>query len=94
MAYSKDEFEAVVASHLSGWTPATTPSNADKLKLYALFKQATNGDNTTSRPGVFDVAGRAKWDAWAAKKGSTKQSAQDAYVAELTRQKTVYKSKL
>ncbi|ETV98631.1 hypothetical protein H310_08748 [Aphanomyces invadans] len=90
----KDAFEEVVASHLSGWTPATTPSNADKLKLYALFKQGTVGDNKSSRPGVFDVAGRAKWDAWASKKGLTKQAAQEAYVAEIARQKSVYKSKL
>ncbi|KAF0695800.1 Aste57867_13397 [Aphanomyces stellatus] len=87
-------FEEVVAEQLSGWTPATAPSNADKLKLYALFKQGTAGDNKTSRPGVFDIAGRAKWDAWTAAKGMTKKAAQEAYVKEITRQKNVYKSKL
>ncbi|MCO5607560.1 hypothetical protein L7F22_061757 [Adiantum nelumboides] len=43
------------------------PSNttdADKLILYGLFKQATDGEINTSRPGLFDMKGKAKWDAW------------------------------
>ncbi|CAK4866063.1 unnamed protein product, partial [Aphanomyces euteiches] len=91
---SEKAFEEIVAEHLKSWKPVKAPSNADKLKLYALFKQGTVGDNKSSRPGVFDVAGRAKWDAWTAKKGLTKKAAQEAYVAEITRQKSVYKSKL
>ena len=42
--------------------PAT--GNEAKLKIYALFKQATSGKVTTSRPGMMDFVGRAKWDAW------------------------------
>lgn len=51
------------------------------LQLYALYKQATVGDATGSRPGIFDVKGRAKWDAWAEKKGMPKDAAADGYVA-------------
>ena len=51
------------------------------LALYGLYKQATTGDVTGSRPGVFDVKGRAKWDAWAAKKGTPTEQAIDEYVA-------------
>ena len=40
------------------------PSNDDLLELYALFKQATAGDVTGSRPGMMDFKGRAKFDAW------------------------------
>ncbi|HWU67873.1 MAG TPA: acyl-CoA-binding protein, partial [Stenotrophobium sp.] len=40
------------------------PSNDDLLTLYALFKQATDGDVSGSRPGMLDMVGRAKYDAW------------------------------
>jgi acyl-CoA-binding protein len=59
----------------------TAPNTTDMLALYALFKQASVGDATGSRPGIFDVKGRAKWDAWAAKKGTSRESAADQYLA-------------
>lgn len=58
-----------------------TPSNDTLLELYALYKQATAGDTTGSRPGMFDLKGRAKFDAWAGKKGTAKDKAMEAYVA-------------
>jgi diazepam-binding inhibitor (GABA receptor modulating acyl-CoA-binding protein) len=51
----------------------------EKLELYALFKQATVGDVNTPRPGLFDLKGKAKWDAWEKKKGITLEQAQIAY---------------
>lgn len=50
-------------------TLKTSPSNDELLKLYALFKQGTVGDNTTDKPGMFDLKGKAKWAAWDEKKG-------------------------
>ena len=44
-------------------------ADAQKLDIYALFKQATVGDVNTSRPGMLDFKGKAKWDAWESKKG-------------------------
>ncbi len=41
------------------------PSNDDLLTLYSLFKQGSSGDVTGSRPGMLDMVGRAKYDAWA-----------------------------
>ncbi|EFN56877.1 hypothetical protein CHLNCDRAFT_144518 [Chlorella variabilis] len=55
-------------------------SNDDKLSLYGLFKQATVGDNTTSRPGIFEPKGKAKWDAWDKEKGKSKEEAMQAYI--------------
>ena len=60
---------------------AKRPDNNTLLELYALFKQATDGDVTGSRPGVFDLKGRAKFDAWSGKKGLAKDQAMKAYVA-------------
>ncbi|CAF1230128.1 unnamed protein product [Adineta steineri] len=57
------------------------PSDDDLLKLYGLFKQATVGDNNTSKPGMFDLKGKYKWEAWEANKGKGKEDAQKAYIA-------------
>lgn len=56
------------------------PGNAAKLKLYALFKQASSGDNTEKKPGFGDMVGRAKWDAWAAVKGKSNDEAMQEYI--------------
>jgi len=57
------------------------PSNQHLLELYGLFKQATEGDLTGSRPGLLDLKGRAKFDAWASRKGLSKDQAMKKYVA-------------
>jgi carboxylesterase len=56
-------------------------SNDVLLELYALYKQATVGDVTGDRPGMLDLRGRAKYDAWARRKGLTADAAMTAYVA-------------
>ena len=55
------------------------PDNETMLKLYALFKQATVGDNTTKRPGFTDPVGRAKYDAWSKIKGTSNEDAKTQY---------------
>ena len=66
-------------------TLKAAPSNEDLLELYSLFKQATVGDVQGSRPGMLDVKGRAKFDAWAKKKGTGKDAAMTSYVALVER---------
>ncbi|MFN2194525.1 MAG: acyl-CoA-binding protein [Anaerolineales bacterium] len=56
------------------------PDNEHMLKLYALYKQATRGDASGKRPGMFDVVGRTKYDAWAALKGLDQAAAQQQYI--------------
>lgn len=51
------------------------------LKLYGLFKQGSEGDVQGKRPGMLDIKGRAKYDAWASRKGMTSQKAMEDYVA-------------
>jgi acyl-CoA-binding protein len=60
---------------------AARPSNEQLLDLYGLFKQATEGDVAGSRPGMLDLKGRAKYDAWAKRKGTSKDDAMKGYVA-------------
>jgi acyl-CoA-binding protein len=64
---------------------AKTPSTDDLLELYALYKQATAGDVSGSRPGMLDMKGRAKFDAWSKKKGTNKDGAMTKYVALVDR---------
>jgi len=56
------------------------PDNDTMLKLYALYKQGTKGDASGNRPGMFDMVGRAKYDAWAKIKGTSMESAMQQYV--------------
>ena len=57
------------------------PDNMTLLKLYALYKQATDGDVDGKRPGFTDMVGRAKWDAWNEIKGTSKDDAMQQYVS-------------
>lgn len=57
------------------------PGNDILLKLYALYKQGTEGDVTGKRPSGFDFVGGAKYDAWSDLKGKTQEQAQQEYVA-------------
>jgi len=77
MSDLKTQFEAAVADSKK---LAERPSNDVLLQLYALYKQATDGDVEGKRPGFTDMVGRAKYDAWAAIKGTTGEAAMARYV--------------
>ena len=56
------------------------PDNPTLLKIYGLFKQATQGDNTAKRPSFSDFVARAKWDAWSSHKGASADEAKRKYI--------------
>ena len=58
------------------------PDNATLLRLYALYKQGSAGDNSEKKPGFSDMVARAKWDAWDKLKGMSQDDAMRQY-AEL-----------
>ncbi len=64
-------------------TLSKRPGNDDMLALYALFKQGSQGDVSGSRPGMLDMVGRAKYDAWAKVKGTSKDEAMKKYVEKV-----------
>lgn len=64
-----------------GKTLPPLSDNATKLEMYALYKQANVGPNTTSRPSLLDFVGRAKWDAWAKLGDMTQDDAKVKYMA-------------
>ena len=71
------KFEAAVAESKN---LSERPDNATLLKIYALYKQASSGDNTDKKPGFSDMVGRAKWDAWHGVKGTSSPDAMQQYI--------------
>lgn len=63
------------------------PDNDTLLKLYALYKQGSTGDVSGKRPGMLDMVGRAKYDAWARVKGTPAETAMQSYVELVERLK-------
>ncbi|XP_071320329.1 acyl-CoA-binding protein-like [Trachinotus anak] len=66
------------------------PDQEEMTALYGLYKQATVGDINIGRPGLLDFTGKAKWDAWNAKKGLSKDEAMAAYVELVEKLKAKY----
>ncbi|XP_032231690.2 acyl-CoA-binding domain-containing protein 6 isoform X2 [Nematostella vectensis] len=54
-----------------------------KLLFYGLFKQATEGPCKTSRPGFWDIVGKAKWESWHQHGKMPQEKAMKIYVQEL-----------
>ena len=77
MTELKARFDAAVAGSRN---LTERPDNATLLKIYALYKQATAGDNAEPKPGFGDLIGRAKWDAWTGMKGTSADDAMQQYV--------------
>lgn len=77
MSDLQTRFDAAVANSKN---LTERPDNATLLKLYALYKQATAGDNAEKKPGFGDMVGRAKWDAWNGLKGTANEAAMQQYV--------------
>lgn len=85
------EFRAKVA-HMKNWKPASTPSNRDRLELYALHKQAVSSDAPQTSPSnkPLSPAEKAKLNAWRTKRGLSQTQAMAAYILEADRQLVVY----
>jgi diazepam-binding inhibitor (GABA receptor modulator, acyl-CoA-binding protein) len=67
-------------------TLTSKPANADLLTLYALYKQATEGDASgAKKPSRFDLVGKAKHDAWSKRAGTSADEAKRGYVQTVTR---------
>lgn len=77
MSDLQTQFEAAVANSKN---LTERPDNATLLKIYALYKQATIGDNTEPKPGFSDMVARAKWDAWNSFLGTARETAMEQYI--------------
>ncbi|KAH9856619.1 Acbp from Moniliophthora Perniciosa [Lenzites betulinus] len=82
MSQSKFDKAVAIVQSLPADGPIQ-PSQQDQLEFYKYYKQATIGDVNTSRPGMLDFVGKAKWDAWKSVEGTSKEDAQAKYVEKL-----------
>ena len=80
MSSVQEEFEAIAKQLAEHASVTDGLPNDKKLEIYALYKQGLIGDVNTARPGMLDLKGKAKWDAWNAKKGVTSEEAQQQYI--------------
>jgi acyl-CoA-binding protein len=73
----KDKFDKAV---IESKELPSRPDNETLLKIYSLYKQATEGDNNGEQPGMFDFVAKAKYEAWNKLKGVSKEDAMQQYV--------------
>ena len=78
----KQQFEGAV-QYVQSAQGAFKPSNELKLEMYALFKQATEGDVSGKKPGLTDFIGRAKYNAWQDLKGMSSDKAMQNYISKI-----------
>ena len=77
MSDLKARFDDAVANSK---TLSERPDNQTLLKIYSLYKQATEGDNERDKPGFADLVARAKWDAWKKLEGLSTDEAMQQYI--------------
>ena len=87
MADLKKKFDAAAASAQKF---SRRPDDADMLRLYSHYKQASVGDVRGERPGAFSFVDRAKYDAWAKLEGTDSAKAMESYVKLVERLKKTY----
>lgn len=77
-----DDFSAAVSA-VRNLPESPSVDDGVRLLFYALYKQATVGNNSTEQPGIFHFTARAKWDAWTRVKGMSQEEAKVLYVRKL-----------
>jgi len=81
----KEQFENAAAESKS---LSEKPSNDTLLQLYSLYKQSTEGDVNVDAPSnPFDFVSKAKYEAWLALKGKTKETAMQDYISLVSKLK-------
>ena len=71
------------AAHYVRNSPPSNAGNDEKLSIYALFKQGSEGDVQGTQPWAVQLEARAKWDAWKKLEGTSKDSAMEDYIAKI-----------
>ena len=77
MADLKEQFKTAAAD-VKGLSER--PDNDTMLRLYALYKQGSDGDVKGDKPGFFDFVGAAKYEAWEKLQGTSSEQAMKKYV--------------
>ena len=80
MSNLKQQFNDMVERVKSGDGIDFKPNNMQKLEIYALYKQATEGDVQGEEPGVANIVERAKYLAWQKLSGMSSEEAMQKYI--------------
>jgi len=75
----KQDFELML-ERVKNKSVSKTPTQTEKLKLYAWYKQATEGDVKGEAPTGFDLVGKAKYKAWSEVRGMSAVEAMKNYL--------------
>jgi diazepam-binding inhibitor (GABA receptor modulating acyl-CoA-binding protein) len=59
--------------------------NDTLLMLYGYYKQGTEGDCNISSPGFWDLKGKAKYNAWKDREGTTQEKAMKKYIKHVNK---------
>jgi diazepam-binding inhibitor (GABA receptor modulating acyl-CoA-binding protein) len=73
-------FEKAAASIKESSSSGPQMNDDERLHIYGLYKQGTVGDINIDKPGLTDLKGKAKWEAWHKEKGKPKETAQHEYI--------------
>lgn len=79
MSKLEQQFKATL-DYINNSDDDFTLSNELKLEMYALYKQATEGDVHGKKPSLMDLVGKAKYKAWADLKGTNSEQAMQQYI--------------
>ncbi|XP_004278699.1 acyl-CoA-binding domain-containing protein 7 [Orcinus orca] len=60
----------------------TRPDDEELKEPYELYKQSVIGDVDTECPGLLNLKGKAKWEAWNLNKGLSKADAMSACISK------------
>mmetsp|Transcript_5648 Transcript_5648/g.4428 ORF Transcript_5648/g.4428 Transcript_5648/m.4428 type:complete len:95 (-) Transcript_5648:126-410(-) len=87
----EEEFKKIAEEVKAGLPVSKKVPTDRQLMAYKYYKQATEGDVNTERPGMLDFTGKSKWDAWKSVEGVPKETAMQAYIEEINKQKEEFK---
>lgn len=82
MSSIQEKFENAV-EQVKTTPPSKATTQELQLEMYGLFKQANEGDVQGKSPSMINLVARAKYKAWAAVKGLSKEDAMKAYIAKV-----------
>ena len=77
---TEDDFKKAAEAVRGGNVKAKKVSDELKLEMYALYKQATDGDCNTDKPGMLNFVEKSKWKAWNELVGMSKKDAMKKYI--------------
>ena len=75
-----EEFEQLVEIMKARSDLTDKESKETRLKLYSAGRQGKFGDNKDPKPGMFDIVGKMKWNAWKDREGQDPEACKREFI--------------